>query len=143
MPEIFETIEDVITEKGWYVTTISGNSMFPMLRHNRDQILAKRPEGRLKPYDVAIYKHSRGHYIVHRVIRVCDGYYIIRGDNCIGLEFVPDERVIGIVTGFWRGDRYYDVTDKAYLRYAHLWVAFNPAIRLYRRLVRVLSSLLP
>jgi len=136
--ENFDTIEEVLAKNGWFATTISGVSMYPMLRNHKDQVLVKKVEGRLKRYDVAVYK-TEVKYIVHRVLEVHDGYYIIRGDNCVGLEYVPEKRIIGVVTGFWRKGRFIEVTDKRYLRYAHFWVAINPLVKLVH-FPRVMAS---
>jgi len=138
LQESYNTIEDMLAGKGWYVTTISGVSMFPMLRNHKDQVLVKPLEGRLKPYDVAVYRATEK-YIVHRVLKVCEGYYIIRGDNCVNLEYIPDRMVIGKVTGFWRRDRFIEVTNKNYIRYAHFWVAINPLVKL-AHFPRILAS---
>jgi len=127
--ESYNDIEDMLARRGWYETTIRGVSMYPMLRNKKDQVLVKPIAERLKPYDVAVY-HTREKYIVHRVLKACDGYYIIRGDNCVNLEFVPDNMVIGYVAGFWRKGKYYDVTNPRYIRYAHLWVTINPLVKL-------------
>lgn len=136
--ENYDSIEDVLAEKGWFVSTITGVSMFPMLRNRKDQILVKPVEGRLKPYDVALY-HVGKKNVVHRVLEDCGDHYVIRGDNCLGKEIVPCGNVIGMVTGFWRRGRFIEVTDKRYLRYARFWVAINPLVRL-AHYPRILAS---
>lgn len=125
----YDTIDEMLAREGWYMTTISGVSMYPMLRHGKDQVLVKPPVERLKPYDVAVYRTPEK-YIVHRVLKVCENHYVIRGDNCVGLEYVPDKDVVGVVTGFWRSGKFYEVTDPRYLRYAHFWVAINPLVKI-------------
>jgi len=126
----YENFEEMLDREGWYITTAKGVSMFPMLRSGVDPILIKRPEGRLKPYDVAVYRVP-GKYIVHRVLEVHPDHYIIRGDNCINMEYVRDSQIVGIMTGFWRGERFIEVTDPRYIWYAHFWVAINPLIKLW------------
>jgi len=126
----YRDFEEMLDREGWYITTVRGRSMFPMLRPGVDPIIIKRPEGRLKPYDVAVYRVP-GKYIVHRVLEVSPDHYIIRGDNCIGKEYVRDSQIVGIMTGFWRGDKFIEVTSKGYLRYAHFWVAINPLVKLW------------
>ena len=62
------------------------------------------PSSRLNKYDVALYRRDQS-YVLHRVIRVADGHYLIRGDNTYSLETVPDEAVIGVLTSFKRKGR--------------------------------------
>ena len=60
-------IEDVLREEGLFVSTTVGVSMFPMLRNRRDTIIVRPYEGRLKKYDVPLYKRGSD-YILHRII---------------------------------------------------------------------------
>ena len=111
----------VIEEVGCYVSTPLGKSMKPMLRGGKDNILVKTPEGRLKKYDVCLYARKSGVHVLHRVIKVRPTDYVMRGDNCDYTEYgITDEDLIGVMTGFWRGDRFVDVTSRAYRLYVHL-----------------------
>ena len=98
------TIPQVLHQEGRYVGTVSGRSMYPMLRHHRDTIVIEPPQGRLKRHDVALYQVG-DRYILHRVIRVKSHGYDIRGDNCFGLEKdILDGQIIGVLTAFYRGE---------------------------------------
>ena len=112
------TIEKVLIEKGAYIGPTVGTSMLPMLKTRRDTIVVKAKTERLKPLDVALYKRGDA-YILHRVLRVTDSGYIIRGDNCYFDEIVPEETVIGVLTEFFRKKKHYYCTDKRYLKYAN------------------------
>ena len=57
-------------------------------------------QGPLQVRDVVLYRHPAGEYVLHRVVKVLDGAYLIRGDNCIGSETVPAAWVIGVMTGY-------------------------------------------
>lgn len=122
------TFEDLLEQDGRLVYKTKGSSMRPLLRQNRDLVVIYRPEGRLKKYDVALYRRGPA-YVLHRVIEVCDGYYLIRGDNTYALEHVPDEAVIGVLTGFNRKGKYHEVTESGYQLYVHAWDALYPARR--------------
>lgn len=41
-------IEEVLEQKGVYVSTTAGVSMYPLLRHRKDTIMIRSVEGRLK-----------------------------------------------------------------------------------------------
>ena len=82
-----------------------GNSMKPMLRNGEDMILLKKPEGRLKRLDVALYyRRETDAYVVHRVVGFeKDGSYIMLGDNNVQREHnIRHEDVVGVVTAFYR-----------------------------------------
>ena len=51
--------------------------------------------GRLRRFDVALYR-SGGRYVLHRVVRVLPSGYVIIGDNCITEEHVEDAQVQGV-----------------------------------------------
>ena len=119
------TLEQLLARDGRLIYKISGISMEPMLRQNRDLVMIRVPEERLKKYDVALYKRGSS-YVLHRVIAVREDHYLIRGDNTYVLENVPDSAVIGVLTMFRRKGREIKVTDKAYLFYARFWTAIYP-----------------
>ena len=123
---------EALATYGKYTGLTSGYSMWPLLRHHKDNIIVVKNEGRLKKYDIALYRRKNGSYVLHRVTKVCDGYYIITGDHCTYDEKVTDEMVCGVLAGFFRnGKRYVDCRDgKAQKCYAVIWVALRPLRRL-------------
>ena len=111
------TIEQVLQTRGTYIGPTMGISMLPMLKTGRDTIVVQAKNERLQPLDVALYKRGDD-YVLHRVIRVVDGGYIIRGDNCYNDENVSEETVIGVLTEFFQADKQIKCTDEKYLAYA-------------------------
>ena len=88
------TFEEILEKDGKLVYKTKGVSMNPMLYQNRDLVVIEVPKGRLKKYDVALYKRGKS-YVLHRVIEVNEnGTYSIRGDNTYSIETVPEEAVI-------------------------------------------------
>ncbi|MBR4881357.1 MAG: S24/S26 family peptidase [Clostridia bacterium] len=122
-------IEDVLEREGVYLCTTSGMSMYPMLRHRQDTVLVRKKNGRLKKYDVPLYRRGDS-YVLHRIIRVLpDGGYDIRGDNCFNIEkAVPEECIIGYLDGFWRGSKEVNMNSVRYRIYSRCWVALHPLI---------------
>lgn len=119
------TFESLLARDGRLVYKTKGRSMQPLLHENRDLVIIRVPEGRLQPYDVALYRRGRS-YVLHRVISIREKDYLIRGDNTYRLEVVPDEAVIGVLTGFKRKGREIDVQDPAYKCYVRVWCAIYP-----------------
>ena len=104
-----KSIEQMLAEDGLCVSGITGESMLPMLRRQTDRVLLLRATFPLQPDSVAVYKRGQD-YILHRVLRYENGVYYLRGDNCIAEEAVPEEQILGVLSGFWRGETYHDCT---------------------------------
>ena len=124
-------LEEILEQKGWLVYKTKGISMLPMLHENQDLVVISTPEGRLKKYDVALYKRGET-YILHRVVGVRKDGYDIRGDNTYAIEKVPEQAVIGVLTSFIREGKKYEVTDFRYRLYAKIWNVIYPLRVLYR-----------
>ena len=106
-----KSIEQMLAENGVCVSGVIGTSMLPMLRQGEDRVLLVRPSFPLRPDSVALYR-SGSNYVLHRVIRRRNGVYLIRGDNCAADEFVPEQEILGVLSGFWRGKAYHDCTGE-------------------------------
>ena len=114
------SFEELLDTDGSIVWRTAGVSMRPLIRQGKDVVVIKKPQSRLEKYDVALYKIN-GKYLLHRVLDVCDGYYIIAGDNNTFLEKVKDEHIIGVMTALKRGGKDYDLNSRKYRFYAKNW----------------------
>lgn len=129
--EAYNDLEQALSLCGEYVTQVSGNSMYPMLRYRRDPVLIHPVKGELNRYDVAVYDRGDG-YVIHRILEVRSDCYVFRGDNCTFKEMVPKQLVLGVVNGFWRIGRnggaghFVSVQNGIYRLYSRVWVALNP-----------------
>ncbi len=109
-----------------------GHSMIPLLHDGGDKVILKLNEMPLKVNDVALCKTSDGRYVLHRVIDIRNGGYVLKGDNCVNTEFCKaDEDVIGVACAFIRCGKIVSVTDKKYIFYVNhralilkIWRAF-------------------
>ena len=108
--------------------------MKPLLHQNRDLVTIETTDERLKPLDVALYKRGDS-YVLHRVIEVKDGYYLIRGDNTYMLEKVPDEDILGVLTGFMRKGKQHSVEEESFKRYSRVWNDIYPVRHAYMKCV--------
>lgn len=127
------SIQEVLEQDGVWISTTAGTSMWPMLRDRRDTIVVHPVEGRLRPYDVALYKRDNA-YILHRVIKVTANGYRIIGDNCMAYEEVPESYILGRLDEFWRGERHCNPRSNAWLLYAHVWHTLLPIRKGIRRI---------
>ena len=110
------TIEQAIESTGKCVCPTFGVSMQPMLKQGRDSVVIVKKTERLDVGDVALYKREDT-LVLHRVIAVFEGGYVMRGDNTTASETVLEDDVIGVLTEFFQGDKHISVYDKNYLKY--------------------------
>ena len=119
--------EDVIERDGRLVYTNVGDSMRPLIRQDRDILIIEKPQGRLKKYDVPLYKRDSGQYVLHRVLKVRDSDYVICGDNRYNKEYgITDRHIIGVLTAVVRDGKEIPINDWWYRLYVHLWCDFFP-----------------
>ena len=95
-----------------------GNSMWPTLKDKKQTVMiVKKQDGqRFNKYDVALYQRKDGSYVIHRIMEVLDNGYNFMGDSLLDLEFVPETAVLGLMTGFNKGKKFIEVTDKKYIK---------------------------
>lgn len=128
------SIIEMLRNEGFYMGPPVGISMQPMLRNRNDVILVKPTERKLQPKEVALYCRNSD-YVLHRVLAYYQDGYIICGDNCINLEYIPYENVIGVLHGFYRNYRYIDCElSKTYRLYSHICVVSYPIRKKYIQL---------
>lgn len=127
------TIQQAVEKYGKYVGPTVGVSMLPMLKERRDTIVVLKKESRLKELDVALYTREQD-VVLHRVIRVLEDGYLIRGDNTYKDEYVKENEVFGVLTEFFQADKRILCTDEKYLKYAKKRVKSYPRRRLFLRL---------
>ena len=134
-------LQEILIRDNKLVYRTRGVSMEPMLRQNRDLVIIYTCSSRLKKYDVAFYKRG-SNYVLHRVINVLDDGYVIRGDNTYVDEHILDQDILGILVGFKRKGKYYEVTNKNYLRYVRFWTAIYPLRRKLYQLKKIIKKIL-
>lgn len=133
------TIEEVLMEDGLFVSTTVGMSMYPMLRNRRDTIVIKPYEGRLRKYDVPLYKRKDA-YILHRIVEVLPESYVICGDNCEQKEYdITDAHILGVLVEFYRGDKPINMQALGYKLYVRIWCAIFPIRMCYKKARRLVS----
>lgn len=105
---MISSFEKILEENGKLVYTNVGTSMMPLLRQRRDLlIIAPKPEGRLKLWDVPLYKRDNGKYIMHRVLWVRKNDYLMCGDNQWRIETgITDKHIIGVLEGVNRDGKF-------------------------------------
>ena len=83
---------------------------------------------------------------MHRIVRLTKNGYIICGDNRAVLEKnVREEDIVGMLDGFYQGDKYIDRHDKEFLQYGIDAVMTLPKRRIkyfFKRVVRKIKRII-
>lgn len=116
------SFEEVLEKYGRLVYTNSGDSMLPFIHEKRDILIIEKPSGRLKKYDVPLYRRDSGQYVLHRILKVRENDYVICGDNRINKEYgITDRHIIGVLTAVNRNGKMIYNNNRLYRLYVHLW----------------------
>lgn len=99
-----------------------GNSMWPFIKNKKTSIIVLKKENRLSRLDVAFYMRENGEYVLHRVLEVKEAGYIVCGDSQTEKEYVSEDSVIGILSGYYKGGKYVDCSDEAYKKAVEKWL---------------------
>ena len=110
-----------------------GDSMEPLLFNQSTRVVIRKVDRTLKKGDLPVYRRPTGQFVMHRIIRVTESDYYTRGDNRFGLEQVPKEWVLGVVTEIYRKNRHFLVTSPGYRLYVWVWSGLYPVRYLLHR----------
>lgn len=117
MSEEYST-ERLLREQGSLVHTIKGVSMMPLLDQNKDAVHLIPVNRELQKNDIVLFKRANGALVLHRIIKIREDGYVIRGDNCLGSELVPRKNIIAIADAVYKNGRYIPCNDKKLIKYA-------------------------
>lgn len=130
---------EILKEKGVLTYRISGKSMLPLLRPQRDLVTVRNYDGTgLKKYDIAMYyRPFDHHFVLHRVVEVYDGYYTFLGDGCAEKEYhIPEQIIVAVLESFERNGKVISV-DNAFIKiYGKIHYFLLPIRRILYRIRR-------
>lgn len=135
-----ETIRLVLESGGEFRMYPKGTSMLPLINQGRDSVVLVKPEKTPAPGDIVFYLRENGQYVLHRIVDVQDGVYVLCGDNQIGLEYgIREEQIIGVVKSVFRGDKCISGKSRRYRLYLFVWRSFLVR-RIYFKLRRMIHG---
>jgi len=134
------------------VLTVTGNSMSPFLRHQRDQVVLRAVDPTsLQPGDVPLYRRHNGQYVLHRIVERDDGntrtrwgsdealpsthvgagvQYTMLGDAQTDREpGIRPEQILAVAKGFLIKGKPWDCASRRYRRRVLRWHRLLPARR--------------
>ena len=145
MASLSPLMEEILRSGASVELTVSGNSMWPMLRNQTSRVRLA-PVSHLRKGDLPLYRRADGKFILHRVVGVSDGAYNCCGDNQWHIETgLEKKQMIALVTHFTYKEHWVSVDNRLYRAYWRVWVAVRPLRRLVfgglRRVKQVLRRL--
>ncbi len=131
LSEVSDVMLEVLASGGEVRFTSNGISMQPLLQNGAQQVVLKKPEGRLKRNDIAFYRRDNGQFVLHRVVWVKKDSYIMCGDNQPCYEYgVTDENILAKMIAFIRGGKRKELKGIGY----RLYLCYVPIRRMGRKL---------
>lgn len=135
--ELFPLVEDLLRQNLRVKFTVSGNSMLPFIRSNKDKVLLGA-FCKVKLGDIVLFS-KYGKYILHRIYKIRGETVYTIGDGCInGDGSFPVGNVIGRVERIYRGNLLIDCNNLIWCFVFTMW----RKLRIFRRQLLYLYTLL-
>ncbi len=79
---LFQLVGESLKENRNAIFTVTGNSMWPFIGHERDQVEVSPVKcSELKKGDIILFKTPKGVYILHRIMKLTEKGMITAGDG--------------------------------------------------------------
>ncbi len=127
LSQIMPVVEEKLKTGGTVEIPIRGTSMLPLLHEGRDTVVLTAVSGRLKKFDLPLYRRENGAFVLHRVIGADEKGYVMCGDNqWVREKGVEDGQLIGLVCEINRNGKKIDVNSFRYKSYCRFWYMLLP-----------------
>ena len=115
---------------------LAGNSMFPMIRKNRDYVTVVPPGETMQAGDIVMFMNpDKKRYVMHRVWSIKEGMVLTWGDNCHNPDgWIPVENILGKTALIERGNRTIHPDPEKGRRWAAFWHQAGKVYRFARRI---------
>ena len=120
--ELMPHYEELLEAGAELPLVISGTSMTPFLRPGIDTVYLKKPEGMLRPGEIAFFHRMDGSHVLHRVWKTESGMYWFLGDAQDLVEGpLPEKSVFAYVTKIDRDGVSVTPKDRLWRFFAGPW----------------------
>lgn len=103
LSEMEPVIRAILDGGGVFTLRPRGDSMRPTVVPGRDSVSVVKWEGEASLYDILLYKRADGSFVLHRVLGIEEGGFVMCGDNQVVLEKgVVPEQIVGVVSEILR-----------------------------------------
>ena len=120
---------------------LNGNSMYPLVRMNRDYVTIVPLEKTPSAGDIVLFNNSCiEKYVVHRVWKTKDGMIQTWGDNCpLPDPWLPLDHVLGKITLIERGKHIIHPEPKNGLCLAKFWHRGGKVYRVGKKYIQAIK----
>ena len=145
MASLSPLMREILQGGGTVELTVTGNSMWPMLRHKVSRVRLKAAE-EYRQGVLPLYQRNNGQFVLHRIVEAGETLDCC-GDNQWHIEqgLRPDQ-MIAVVTHFARKNHWVSTECPGYRIYWRFWLAVRPLRRLVfgglKRIRRCLGRIL-
>ncbi|HHT55528.1 MAG TPA: peptidase S41, partial [Acholeplasma sp.] len=125
-----QSIDELLKEGRTVEFKVKGNSMLPFFKHEKT-IVALEKLNNYKKRDVVLAKYN-DLVLLHRIIKIKDNIYTLRGDGLISKEYVKINDIYGKVVSFKTNDK----KIKFYKTKVVIWLLLRPVRRLLLKFIK-------
>ncbi len=134
MSELSCLIGELLEKDNMVRVTVTGNSMYPFLRHGIDSVLLAKRSALPKKGDIALIRRADGNYVLHRIMKIKGGSFFIMGDSQDRPEGPLDMgQIAAVVAKVYRKGREISCTSLSWRMLSLIWTA---AVPLRRSIIR-------
>lgn len=113
--EALPFIEDVLASGGSISFAPKGKSMLPLIEEGKDSVVLSPLKHKPKKYDLVLYRRGNGQFVLHRIVKAKNGFFVMCGDNQTDYEFdISENDVIGTVTAIVHNGKKIESTNIRY-----------------------------
>lgn len=119
LEQLFPVMQEQLAAGGSVKFGPKGTSMLPLIHQGVDSVVISPVKGKLKKYDVPFYRRDNGQFVLHRIVGMKNGNYVMCGDNQYMREYgITDAHIIGVLSEIHTPEKIIKVSDKDYIIYS-------------------------
>ncbi len=119
-------LEELLAAGAPIKLTVTGNSMYPLLRSGVDEVLLKKKD-KLSKHDILFYRRENGSFVLHRIVKIKNDVLFLAGDFETVTEYpVYKEQALAVAEGIYRKGNFLSCRNLLYRFYSFFWVLALP-----------------
>lgn len=117
LKDVWPIMKEVIDSGGEFTFLPHGTSMLPLIRQGEDRVVIA-PAENIQQGDVVFYQRDNGQFVLHRIVKVKNGGYVMCGDNQYFYEYgITDKHILAKMKAVIRDGETIDCNSKKYIKY--------------------------
>ena len=147
MAEIMPVIQGLLLNNNKAKLIVTGNSMYPFLRHGIDSVfLSSKETAVIKKGTIVLFLRENGQYVLHRIKKLKKTSFFIVGDAQTNIEGPLDRnQIVAVVTSVYRGNKEISCKSFSWRFLSILWLSVLPfryyIIKSYLKLRKIFKKI--